>query len=74
MKWIGGGCGLRPLIGHANRYTAFLLSLGFTDGQDFLDSENVKGGGCKVAIIHRFSNYQPRQPSGRRGFLFKRRT
>jgi hypothetical protein len=43
----------------------------FTDNQDFPTSENVKGGGCAMAGIHRFSKFKAAVGlSGRRGFPF----
>jgi hypothetical protein len=52
---IAAGSPLTWTLNVSVSFDRFCLTAGFTDGQDFLDSEIVKGGGCEVAIIHRFS-------------------
>jgi hypothetical protein len=44
----------------------------FTDGQDFLDSENIKAVVAKWRSTSVSQSYQPRQPAGRRGFFVER--
>jgi hypothetical protein len=63
---------LKPLPAGSSRRN-FVEPTAFTDGQDFLGKENVKAVAVKWRSTTVSQNYQPRLPTGRRGFSLAHR-